>query len=895
MQHILKPGLATNTTRAGGKAAALAKMTQAGLAVPPWVVLEAQAATTGNMAELEKEVARATRHICRKTGSNWLAVRSSAAQEDSSTNSFAGQLESYLFVPPARVMDKIQAVWQSALSPQVISYCRQKGLPSLPSRPAVIIQSMIDADVAGVAFSRDPLSGQATTIVESVWGCGHALVSGQADPDRFCVSRQGQITQQEIAHKPVALRLCLSTQDGLQERTTAGDADQPSLNPDQVRQVAALARRAEELFGCPQDIEWAIAGNQLYILQSRPITTLVAATSLVIYDNSNIQESYNGVTTPLTFTFARRAYEHVYREFCRLVGVDVATIAAHQDIFPHMIELVNGRIYYNLLNWYRLLSLFPGYKLNAGFMEQMMGVKEPLPPHLVATGAAAKLSPLGKLKETWRAGSALAGLVLSWHKLPRTQQDFYERLATSLAVGPDELARMNIAELVALYRDLESKLLFAWDAPLVNDFFAMIFYGVLQALGKKWCQDEDGSLANSLVAARGDIVSAIPARRIQDLARLAALEPELVQLLTTTHITGPADLHAYPQFQAGVASYINDWGDRCLEELKLETPTWHDDASMLLRSIGLLAAKKRFIEICPDNKAGAGTQQAEKRVQDVLSAHPARYAILSWVIAKARYHMTSRENLRFERTRVFAMVRRIFLAAGDRLHKQGLLSEPRDIFYLELDEVLKLGEEAKSFSDPASDALLPLSPVRDKRTLAKHLKDMVHAAKVEFDHYKALPEPPNRVEAAGPLTVLAAAPAPSSAAASVDPARSNQLAGKGCCPGTVTGRVRVISDPRQAVQGKAVLEPGEILVARRTDPGWVVLFPAAAGLIVEQGSLLSHSAIVSRELGLPSIIGVTNATTRLSTGDLIAMNGAAGTITILGNASPTPADQAIPN
>ena len=158
--------------------------------------------------------------------------------------------------------------------------------------------------------------------------------------------------------------------------------------------VATLARDASRHFGRPQDIEWAIDGSgttsrqrqsagTLYLLQSRPITTLAHAADpdadLAIWDNSNIVESYSGVTTPLTFSFASEIYQGVYRQFCRLMGVPDRVVAEEDDTFRNMLGLIRGRLYYNLLNWYRVLALLPGFTVNRKFMEQMMGVRESLP------------------------------------------------------------------------------------------------------------------------------------------------------------------------------------------------------------------------------------------------------------------------------------------------------------------------------------------------------------------------------------------------------------------------------------------------------------------------------------------------------------------------------------
>ena len=223
------------------------------------------------------------------------------------------------------------------------------------------------------------------------------------------------------------------------------------------------------------------------------------------------------------------------------------------------------------------------------------------------------------------------------------------------------------------------------------------------------------------------------------------------------------------------------------------------------------------------------------------------------MLRQARERVRSRENLRFERTRLFGRVRSILRELGKRLHADGQLESADDIFYLELGEVLATWE--------ATGTILKLG-------------DLAAQRRAEFAIYQNETPPPDRFETHGPVhryTVFEETRKQEEAAGSTD-----GIKGIGACPGKVTGRVRVVLDPRGAR-----LEPGEILVALQTDPGWVVLFPAASGLLVERGSLLSHSAIVSRELRLPCIVSLPRITTTLKTGDLVEMDGSTGSVRIL--------------
>ncbi|HSO07251.1 MAG TPA: PEP/pyruvate-binding domain-containing protein, partial [Pelomicrobium sp.] len=406
---IVHPGEAAGVELLGGKGAALAGLSAAGFPVPPWFAVtpaaflasaglkrRAKVAPERALAvepgpELAAEIEAAARRLAGDGG--WLAVRSSAGDEDSRSHSFAGQLESYLFVAPDQVAQKVAQVWRSGFSERVAAYRAEHGLGAA-CPPAVVVQRMIDADRAGVAFSADPVTGaRGTRLVSAVFGLGSALVSGEADADTWRVTRAGIVAEREIADKQSAHRGDPRVSEGVS--TVALPAEQhrkPSLTDEEVRAVAALAARAEAHFGAPQDIEWAYENGTLWLLQSRAITSLVGQADpdglLVIWDNSNITESYSGVTTPLTFSFVRRAYEEVYREFCRLLGVPAAKIADHAGTFRNMLGLIRGRVYYNLISWYRVLALLPGFTVNRKFMEQMMGVREPMPEAIVQELAA---------------------------------------------------------------------------------------------------------------------------------------------------------------------------------------------------------------------------------------------------------------------------------------------------------------------------------------------------------------------------------------------------------------------------------------------------------------------------------------------------------------------------
>lgn len=565
-----------------------------------------------------------------------------------------------------------------------------------------------------------------------------------------------------------------------------------------------------------------------------------------LWDNSNIVESYSGVTTPLTFSFARGAYQRVYTELCRLLGVPEAVLTDQAAVFANLLGLIRGRVYYNLLNWYRALALLPGFRANRRFMEQMMGVAEGLPEAVARDLAAARWT--SRLGDGLRLAASSGRLVLAHFTLARRTQRFLARLEGALSHAGPDLAELRPEELAAYYRNLERQLLAHWDAPLLNDFLAMIASGLLRRALAGWCGDSLVGLYNDLLCGAGDARCAQPAVRIRELAELARRDPALVEALCEG---GPADVAAQarrsPEFSAALQAYLAQFGDRCLEELKLESRTLHDDPDVLYRGIGRLAASEP-----PATAASALARQrredAERRVAAALGRRFVRRLLFAWMLRTARARIRDRESLRFERTRVFARARAIFLAVGSQLARRGHLDDPRDVLYLQTDEIWGFIEGTAACAD---------------------LRELSALRKAEFSRYAQLDPPPRRFETIGPV----AASAIYACAAPAADAGGGERFGLAGSPGLVRGRVRVIHDPRGAP-----FVAGEILVAERTDPGWIVLYSAAAGLVIERGSLLSHSMIVARELGIPAVAALPEATRWLHDGDWVEVDGGRGVV-----------------
>jgi phosphohistidine swiveling domain-containing protein len=818
-----------------------------------------------------------------------VAVRSSAASEDGSSASFAGQFETVLGVNAGdepEMWNALRSVWASAFLARAAAYRAERAGAGGGVQMAVVIQELVDPDVSGVAFSADPVSGDRdSAVVSAVYGLGEGLVSGELDADAYRVGAGpagSAAVSATLAHKDRALRAAPGGRTRSEE-VPKSLRDSPALTDEEARRVATCARALAVALGAPQDVEWALVSDgrparELVVLQTRPITTLSrvteartsgAAVATVpnpdpstprrgerrVWDNSNIIESYGGVTTPLTFTFARRVYEDVYRQFCRLMGVSEPLIETHRHVLANMLGLVRGRVYYNLLNWYRTLGLLPGFAFNRGFMERMMGVRESLedpPPPPSAGGRVRDLAQLVRM---------VLRMVRESGKLGAEVPAFHARVQATLApLSRKDLGTLSEAEVVATYHGLERDLLRHWRPPLVNDFFAMIFFGVLCRLIEKWLPGIPLTVANDLLCGEGGIISTEPARQVMALARRVAGHPGLARWFAeeSDAVALLRRLREEPEFAGfyrAFEEYVERFGDRCLEELKLETVTLREDPRFLLQMIRSYAACGT---VDPDaQRAREKGIRAEAEALVASRLHGMRRALFFWVLHRARRRVRDRENLRFERTRVFGMVRRLFLALGDKFARSGRIESARDVFYLTIEELFAVGEGG-------GDAL--------------DLVGLVKGRRAEFASFERGPAPPDRFETRGTPAIVFGAEGVAEGSEGTRPlggagAKGRELQGTGCCPGVVRERVRVVRDPREAHD-----VAGRILVAERTDPGWTLLFPAARGLLVQRGSLLSHSAIVAREMGLPCVVGIAGLLDTLRDGEQVEMDGSSGRI-----------------
>ncbi len=630
----------------------------------------------------------------------------------------------------------------------------------------------------------------------------------------------------------------------------------------------------EKKLGAPQDIEWALENGELFCLQTRPITVCPAlafydekvnGNASTLWDNANIIESYSGVSSPLTFSFASRAYRQVYLQFLELMGVSAKEISDNDAVFRNMLGHIRGRVYYNLANWYKVLSYLPLNKNSDDFMETMMGLKGKLPDDIRKELKGTKENAFSRRKR-----KALVLLTTTYRFFNKKQ--IVKKFKTNFNAMYDrerkrDYSALSLPEQLAIYNDLEKQILNRWHAPIVNDFLCMIFFGMLKKLTAKLIKtDSADTLQNDLLCGQGHIESTEPTKMLMSIAKEIDQGPKdlRAQFLKLNPQELMENLNRQEIFHGiskKFAVFLDKYGFRSADELKLEEPDLHERGS---RSFALCAIQNYVkSKTYPTSKKWKGREAAIRDQAEGLvkkSLFGPKLWFYWWVLQEARWAVATRESLRFDRTKIFGIIRHLFKAMGENLVKLEIIDQGKDVFYLDLHEIMGFIEG---------------------RLSGMPLRELIEARKANFASYREEEPPPDRFVTKGTAGVsfdhrkalMDGDIFTESLKESDDP---NILIGTSCCPGKVSAKVLATNNINEA---RTI--DGQILATERTDPGWVPLYPSCAGLIIERGSLLSHSAVVARELGLPTIVGVRGLMKRIKNGATVELDATKGIVKLL--------------
>ncbi|MEV6275152.1 PEP/pyruvate-binding domain-containing protein [Nocardia sp. NPDC051832] len=881
----------SSAAQVGNKAANLAWLTGHGYRVPGFCVLTVQACTRilrPAAAEIDRALAAldaADRTSLRATaaaigeligdlaipddiraeldarvaefGAATLAVRSSARGEDSGADSFAGQLDTVLGVKPSHIGAAVLTCLASAYSERALFYRARRGLDNAVAEPAVIVQALVDSAVAGVVFTCNPQSGDtAEAVVSAGFGFGEGVVSGTVECDTYFVDvRSRTIASRDIADKRSRVGLG-GNGTRLEEMAATTSA---ALTDAQVLEVTGVALRLAEELGGPQDVEWTVdSAGVLHVLQTRPVTATGARET--IFDNVNVAESYPGLSSPLTFSVVRLAYEQVFRACHRDFGATRAVVRRNAaDLYPFLVGSANGHIYYNISNWYRLFLQIPGMESAIEGWEAALGIE-----NRYRRPAPAKSFPRRLLAGYQKVRIVLI-LLLGWLRLPKRLAGFFTVLADFTA----DLDRRLTPETSDSERDphqllgwLErciAQLVPAYSVQIFNDFLAQQLFHVVGGLIEKAgvTGDDAITLRNELFCGEQGVDSVLPVRSAVALAARIRVDAALAELFASADDAQQVwvQLGADPRFadfQAACERHIATFGDRTVDELKLETDPLGLHPHRLVPILRNYVRGGQNIDHMEEHERGI-RRAAEARVAALLRGNLLHRSVFRLALRQARKTVAQRENMRLGRSRTFGLVKRVFRVLGGQLHEAGLLDDPRDIFFLTYEEITALVRGTAVDGDP--------------RTL-------VASRQAEHASWRGQPMP-SRIVTSG-----IAAAADNAVGFTEFDGDAAVLTGIGCAPGRVEAPALVLHEPN----AETAID-GQILVATTTDPGWVFLMVAAGGLVSEKGSVLSHTAIIGRELGITTVVGVRDATRLLRDGDLVALDGRAGTVTIMGRSA----------
>ena len=619
------------------------------------------------------------------------------------------------------------------------------------------------------------------------------------------------------------------------------------LSHDQLRALTSAAMRVSRYLDAPQDIEWTVRGTDVVLLQTRPITASATADPVgewrIVWDNSNIQESFNGITSPLSFSYAVAVYDTVQRHSLRMIGVPEATLEEYRPVLRNMIGLVSGRVYYNINNWYRVLKLLPSFDRNKEDLEHIMGVEHPV--DFVTDVSLSRGEKLRRLPYMLRVGARLGWKI---HRRPALVGKFQTEIPQLISQLHAELAAAQSLQDVLALAERGLRVFDLWTVPTLNDFYMGTQSGRARRIVAKVAGDDDAEhIVAGLLGADEAVESLEPTRHLMALAKHIQNDPDLTEALTVgapaTAVAALRERSAY--VAASLDDYLARYGDRLAGEQKLETVSLQDDPSFLAIALRNFVADEHLSPIDLQDRHLDRRAEFEREVIDKLTGRDRRK--LRGVLRRVRSTVEARENMRFTRTRLLGAMRAIYTDAGRRMAAAGLLDDPRQIFYLTIDE---------------------LHAHAEGRSVTVDLAALARQRYKEFTAYAA-EEPPNQFETYGlPGTGRRVSPecAPATAETAV-------LRGIGCSPGIAEGELCVIRDPNDDVDVK-----GKIITAIRTDPGWGPLFPSAAAILVERGSTVSHSAILARELGIPAVVGIPGLIDAVRNGERVRLDGRTGTV-----------------
>lgn len=775
------------------------------------------------------------------------AVRSSATAEDLPTASFAGQQDTYLnIIGKDAILKQISRCWASLFTDRAVIYRIQNGFDHRKVYLSVVIQQMVFPQSAGIMFTADPVTSNRKVLsIDAGFGLGEALVSGLVNPDIYKV-REGKIIDKKISTKKLAIYAL--EKGGIQKQEIEpGQQNRQTLTNEQILQLESLGRKIESCFGSPQDIEWCLVQGHssegsvspfpydtFYIVQSRPITTL--------YPLPDVSDGKNRVYVSFGHIEMMTApIKPLGMIFCQMLFKDHTLIKAGGRLFSDMTHdfasplgrKVAVKIYgqFDPLIKSDMLNLFQRKQ----FLKTLPRGKRTI--RMVVQGQSRVLTIHQVIKIYRKNDPPLIKNIMSRNK--DSVRDLQQRIANVSGVELCDFIVKDYGRSLENMADPQSAA--AWMVGMLA--VKWVNKNMEKWLGEKGAVDVlSQSVDNNITSEMG--------LELLDVADVVRQYPVVIEYFhhasDETFFEDLAGLEGGPAVSRAIQAYLEKYGMRCSGEIDITSPRWGEQPTALIPMI--LGNIRNFEPGAHRVKFEQGLEEARQKEQDLLS----RLKQLSGGKIKAKKTRkkigTVRNLIGYREYPKYILIQRNYiykqalLKEAEKLVQKGVIREKEDIYYLSLKEL------------------------RDVIKTNRLDYGIISRRKEEYEFYEKL-TPPRLMTSEGEVIMG------EYNTGNIPP---GALAGVPVSTGVVEGRARVVLKLEDAI-----VEEGDILVTKFTDPGWTPLFVSVKGLVTEVGGMMTHGAVIAREYGLPAVVGIDNATRLIKDGQLIRINGSEGYVEIL--------------
>ncbi|MDA1806896.1 phosphoenolpyruvate synthase [Bacillus cereus group sp. BY32LC] len=778
--------------------------------------------------QIPSDVVEAVAHYLSRFGNEHAyAVRSSATAEDLPYASFAGQQDTYLnIIGKEAILQHVRKCWASLFTERAVMYRMKNGFEHNQVSICVVVQKMVFPEASGILFTADPVTSNRKVLsIDASFGLGEALVSGLVSADNYKV-KEGEITEAMIATKKVAI---YALKEGGTETKQIDPAQQKiqTLSEQQILQLAQIGRQIEAYFGCPQDIEWCLARNTFYIVQSRPITTLYP----IPEENDGENHVYISV-----------GHQQMMTDAMKPLGLSFFLLTTNAPM-----RKAGGRLFVDATQ--RLAS-----PASRDYLINTLGKSDPLIRDALTTVVERdNFITLLPDEETEKSASKSKPPVSSQPEIENDPAIVTELIKNSEASLEELKESMQLKSgvdvLDFILEDIQQlkKVLFNPQSIAVimagMNASTWINEKMEQWLGEKNAADTlSQSVQNNITSEMG--------LALMEVADVIRPYEEVIAYLQ--HVENDSFLDEFVQFKGGekareaIDAFLNKYGMRCSGEIDITKTRWSEKPTTIIpmilnniRDFEYGASKRKFEE---------GLQEALKKEEELvdrlqhLPDGKQKVEETKRMIRNIRNFIGYREYPKYGMINRYFIYKQALLKEAEQLVQSGVIHEVDDIYYLTFEELHEV--------------------VRTK----KLNYDLIHKQKSDYKLYEKL-TPPRIMTSDGEIIT---------GKYKRENIPADAIAGLPVSSGVVEGRARVILNMEEAN-----LEEGDILVTAFTDPGWTPLFVSIKGLVTEVGGLMTHGAVIAREYGLPAVVGVENATKLIKDGQRIRVHGTEGYIEVL--------------